>query len=159
MRILSTLAVVVVAMTSVGTASAAPIVFSAIGTSPADIQATVDAFRASLGTLNANTPGSVGSGRREINWDGVPDGFSVEGICLASAGFEAAGDRANLSAALGDQANVLMALGKLAEALASAERGVVIARELGDARNEAAGLGPRQPRRVRTPSAASPRLL
>ncbi|MBL8697512.1 MAG: PEP-CTERM sorting domain-containing protein [Alphaproteobacteria bacterium] len=77
MRILSTLAVVVVAMTSVGTASAAPIVFSAIGTSPADIQATVDAFRASLGTLNANTPGSVGSGRREINWDGVPDGFSA----------------------------------------------------------------------------------
>jgi hypothetical protein len=32
----------------------------------------VDAFRADLGNLNPNEPGSLGSGRREINWDGVP---------------------------------------------------------------------------------------
>ena len=59
----------------------------------------------------------------------------------AIASFEAAGDRANLAAALIDQASALRALGKLAEALASAERVVAIVRERGDARGEAAVLG------------------
>jgi hypothetical protein len=36
----------------------------------------VDAFRTDLGTLNPNVAGSFGSGRREINWDGVPAGSS-----------------------------------------------------------------------------------
>ena len=45
----------------------------ATGANAAAIQSVVDAFRTDLGTLNANTAGSVGSGRREINWDGVPD--------------------------------------------------------------------------------------
>lgn len=58
-------------------AHGAAVVFSASGASASDIQATVDSFRASLGTLNPNTPGSVGSGRREINWDGVPDSFAA----------------------------------------------------------------------------------
>src|SRR5919205_4678139 len=57
-------------------AVAAPQVFQAAGPNPATIQGTVDAFRNALGTLNANEPGSRGSGRREINWDGVPDEFS-----------------------------------------------------------------------------------
>jgi hypothetical protein len=50
---------------------AAPIVFAVGGdSSPASIQATVDAFRAALGDPNnMNNPGTVG-GRREINWDG-----------------------------------------------------------------------------------------
>jgi hypothetical protein len=48
-------------------------VFQAAGPNGASIQGTVDAYREALGTLNANNPGSVGSGRREINWDGVPD--------------------------------------------------------------------------------------
>jgi hypothetical protein len=48
----------------------------AAGTSAAAIQSTVDAYRADLGTLNPNVVGSFGSGRREINWDGVPDAFS-----------------------------------------------------------------------------------
>lgn len=52
------------------------VVFEAAAIVPAGIQATVDSYRAALGTLNANTPGSVGSGRREINWDGVPAGSS-----------------------------------------------------------------------------------
>lgn len=56
---------------------AAPIVFSASGINPASIQGTVDAFRAALGTLNPNVAGSFGSGRREINWDGVPDALSA----------------------------------------------------------------------------------
>jgi len=34
----------------------------------------VNAFRAQLGTLNANQPTNFGTGRREINWDGVPEG-------------------------------------------------------------------------------------
>jgi hypothetical protein len=37
---------------------------------------TVDAFRAALGTLNANDGNHHASGRREINWDGVPDSFA-----------------------------------------------------------------------------------
>ena len=44
----------------------------AAGPNAAAIQSAVDAYRTGLGTLNANNPGSVGSGRREINWDGVP---------------------------------------------------------------------------------------
>jgi hypothetical protein len=66
------------------TATAAPITFSASGSSPAGIQATVDAYRTDLGTLNANVAGSFGSGRREINWDGVPDMFSAPNLLPAN---------------------------------------------------------------------------
>src|SRR5262245_18259217 len=48
-----------------GIASAGPIVFSAAGANAAGIQTTVDNFRAALGV------------HREINWDGVPDGFAT----------------------------------------------------------------------------------
>ena len=58
-------------------AIAAEDVFSAAGASAAAIQGQVDAFRTSLGTLNANVAGSFASGRREINWDGVPDALSA----------------------------------------------------------------------------------
>jgi hypothetical protein len=54
-------------------ASAAPIVFEAAGATPASIQSTVDAFRTALGTLNPNNGSAFPSGRREINWDAVPD--------------------------------------------------------------------------------------
>ena len=56
---------------------AGPVVFEAAGESPTEIQAAVDAFRAFLGTLNPNVPGSFPDGRREINWDGVPDAFAA----------------------------------------------------------------------------------
>ncbi|MGH8899092.1 MAG: hypothetical protein ACRDZ4_19225 [Egibacteraceae bacterium] len=49
----------------------------AAGTSARAIQSAVDAYRDDLGTLNPNQPGSFGSGRREINWDGVPDNFAA----------------------------------------------------------------------------------
>lgn len=52
-------------------------VFSATGANASDIQATMDSFRTALGTLNGNVPGSFGAGRREINWDAVPDAFSA----------------------------------------------------------------------------------
>ncbi len=52
--------------------AAAPIVFEVGGDgTTASIQATVDAFRAALGDPNnANMPGPIIGGRREINWDG-----------------------------------------------------------------------------------------
>jgi hypothetical protein len=56
---------------------AAPVTFSAAGDTPASIQATVDAYRDELGALNPNVPGSLGAGRREINWDGVSDSFAA----------------------------------------------------------------------------------
>jgi hypothetical protein len=51
-------------------------VFQANGATPAAIQATVDNFRNALGNNNG-VGGSFPQGRREINWDGVPDGFSA----------------------------------------------------------------------------------
>jgi hypothetical protein len=49
----------------------APTVFQAAGPEAASIQSTVDQFRLALGlTNNGNNPGPLGSGHREINWDG-----------------------------------------------------------------------------------------
>ncbi len=56
---------------------AAVTVFSGTGVNAAGIQSTVDNFRTALGTLNPNVAGSFGTGRREINWDGVPDIFAA----------------------------------------------------------------------------------
>jgi hypothetical protein len=67
-------AVCVLALAS--TASAAPVVRSAAGTDPAAIQRTVDEFRADLGALNPNQAQTFEGGRREINWDGVPDALA-----------------------------------------------------------------------------------
>jgi hypothetical protein len=56
---------------------ASAVVRSASGANAAAIQATVDQFRTDLGTLNPNTAQTFPGGRREINWDGVPDAFSA----------------------------------------------------------------------------------
>jgi len=56
---------------------AAPVLFVAAGSNPASIQPQVDVFRTVLGQLNPNVAGSFGSGRREINWDGVPDALAA----------------------------------------------------------------------------------
>ncbi len=50
-----------------------PLVYKAAGAKAGNIQKAVDGYRKVLGDLNANNPGSLGKGRREINWDGVPD--------------------------------------------------------------------------------------
>src|SRR5215212_294389 len=58
-------------------ALAAPLVFNSAGPDPAAIAATRDAFRSAIGGGTVAGPaGSFGGLRREINWDGVPDGFS-----------------------------------------------------------------------------------
>lgn len=57
-------------------AAGAAIPRSAAGASPASIQAAVDQFRADLGGVNNAVGGSFPGGRREINWDGVPDAAS-----------------------------------------------------------------------------------
>jgi len=52
-------------------ALASAITFSATGADVASITPTVNAFRAAIGGVNnANAPGPLGTGRREINWDG-----------------------------------------------------------------------------------------
>ena len=57
-------------------AVAAPVVFEASGASPTDIQTAVEDFRAFLGDNNG-VGNSFPDGRREINWDAVPDAFSA----------------------------------------------------------------------------------
>jgi hypothetical protein len=55
---------------------ATPLVFEAAGSIPADIQAAVDEFRRFLGDDNG-AGGTFTDGRREINWDGIPDRFAA----------------------------------------------------------------------------------
>jgi hypothetical protein len=64
-------------------ASAAPQFFEASGATPADIQTAVDAFRNFLGPNNG-IGGTFPTGRREINWDGVPDARSAPNVLPAN---------------------------------------------------------------------------
>jgi hypothetical protein len=71
------IALAALVLSSAAPVLAAPVVFEASGESPADIQAAVDNFRDFLGPKNPNVIGSFPSGRREINWDAVPDAFAA----------------------------------------------------------------------------------
>lgn len=65
------------AVACVGDASAAAVFRQGSGANAAALQATVDQFRADLGgALNPNNGTSFPDGRREVNWDGVPDQFA-----------------------------------------------------------------------------------
>jgi len=55
---------------------AAPVVRQGSGANAAALQAIVDQFRTDLGGANNGVGGSFTSGRREINWDGVPNASS-----------------------------------------------------------------------------------
>lgn len=55
---------------------ASAVIRVAAGANAAAIQAAVDQFRADLGGANNGVGGSFPTGRREINWDGVPDNFA-----------------------------------------------------------------------------------
>ena len=68
---------IVISITFTVSVSAQAIVRQASGADPASIQAAVDQFRADLGPLNPNVRQTFSTGRREINWDGVPDGASA----------------------------------------------------------------------------------
>ncbi len=56
---------------------AAPVVRQGSGADAAGLQSLVDQFRADLGGANNGVGGSFINGRREVNWDGVPDTFSA----------------------------------------------------------------------------------
>ena len=62
-----------------GTAASASaqLVRSGSSADAAGLQSTVDDFRNDLGALNANEPGTVGSGRRQSIWDAAPDAVSA----------------------------------------------------------------------------------
>ncbi|HVF29664.1 MAG TPA: VCBS repeat-containing protein [Pyrinomonadaceae bacterium] len=70
------LTLVAVFAISVLSTSGAPVVRQGGGANPAAIQALVDQFRADLGGANNGAGGSFKSGRRELNWDGVPNSFA-----------------------------------------------------------------------------------
>jgi hypothetical protein len=68
-----------------GAALADPHVFEASGATAADIQTAVDAFR-NFGDFGTNNKvgGTFPHGRREINWDAVPDAFSAPSLMPAN---------------------------------------------------------------------------
>src|SRR5215510_9434849 len=70
---------------NLATAHADPQVFEASGPTPADIQAAVDGFRnfGDFGTNNG-VGGTFPHGRREINWDAVPDARSAPNLLPAN---------------------------------------------------------------------------
>src|SRR5262249_5836481 len=70
------LALVTLIFTFPGLVVAAPVLFEASGASPTDILSAVNDFRNFLGPNNG-VGGTFPDGRREINWDGVPDAFSA----------------------------------------------------------------------------------
>jgi len=70
------LAAVIFVMAAAGSMAQGQVVRSGAAANAAGIQSAVDTFRADLGTLNGNLPQSFVGGRREINWDAVPDAFS-----------------------------------------------------------------------------------
>jgi len=83
-------------------------------TASGDIQATLDQYRSLLGADNGGTAGSQTSGRREINWDLVPDSLAAPnflphdffntnaGTRARGADFSTPGDGVQVSA---DQSN------------------------------------------------------
>lgn len=75
-RFVSILAFCCLTLLPLSNIAAAPVVRQAGGANPAAIQAMVDQFRTDLGGANNGVGGSFITGRREINWDGVPDNFA-----------------------------------------------------------------------------------
>jgi hypothetical protein len=79
---------VALALGAVNFASAAPLEIASSGAVPADIQASFEAFRSVIGGVNhlaQHGPGFVFTdGRREINWDGVPDAVAAPNLMPAN---------------------------------------------------------------------------
>lgn len=70
------LAALLAGLAALAPAARSATVFSDSGANTSDIVGTVDSFRSALGTLNPNNGSAASSGRREINWDAVPDSAS-----------------------------------------------------------------------------------
>lgn len=64
------------------TGSTKPTVFEKSGANAGNIKPTVDSFRSALGNNNG-VGGNFNNGRREINWDGVPDKFAAPNLLPA----------------------------------------------------------------------------
>lgn len=64
-------------------AIAAPVVRQGSGANPAALQSIVDTFRSDLGGANNGVGGTFQTGRREINWDGVPDSSAAPNFMVA----------------------------------------------------------------------------
>jgi hypothetical protein len=60
------------ALGAVAGVRAEPLIRFASGAAPADLNNSINQFRTDLGGANNGVGDSFGSGRREINWDGVP---------------------------------------------------------------------------------------
>ncbi len=76
---------VVAALLLAPAASATLVIYEAAGANPAAITGTRDAFRDAVGGGNAaGANGSFGGLRREINWDGVPNGFADPNLLPAN---------------------------------------------------------------------------
>ena len=73
----------VLAMATIGTASAHSVEFAGSGANPAELKPTVDAFLALLGNNN-KVGGTFKTGHREINWDGVPDSVAAPNLMPAN---------------------------------------------------------------------------
>ncbi|MDZ4829429.1 MAG: dockerin type I repeat-containing protein [Phycisphaerae bacterium] len=98
--------------------------FTATGDAAA-IQGSVDAFRTALGPLNGNVPGSFGGGRREINWDAVPDTLSSPNLFPGAffnftaaprargASFATTGNHFEVSAKLGNPTSTPVEFGNI----------------------------------------------
>ena len=99
-----------------------PVVRQGAGQTPADIQAVVDAFRADLSGNNNGVGGTFSNGRREINWDAVPDARSSPNNLPANffnansprgAVFATPGSGFQVSAKLGNPTSTLVRFGNL----------------------------------------------
>jgi Calx-beta domain-containing protein len=108
---LSLAAVVAAAALIPAAAQADGVKRTASGAAPADITPAVNAFRADIGGNNNGGGPAAASGRREINWDGVPDAsadpnpfpagtFLGRGILFGTpgTGFKVSANAANMTA-------------------------------------------------------------
>ena len=59
-------------MTGRGALALGALALILVVTAACSIDAALTQFRSALGTLNPNVIGSLSTGRREVNWDGVP---------------------------------------------------------------------------------------
>ena len=89
--------------------ASAQVVFQAAGPDAASIQGAVDGFRTALGDLNTTLP-ALTSGRREINWDGVPTQFAAPNALPADF-FNINSPRGVVLSTPGDEFQVSGALG------------------------------------------------